>query len=680
MTNENSIYTQSAKTARTLRNIRATLSKDISDNSYKYKNIEEKNIDKITTDILKMHGLDESNFDFVGNIENTVNSHILNNISIDANANKAEKTVEYVVHEVCQPVEKAIGYDMLYRQMKKDWGKDDAKKLSKLMYNYALAISDSTRILKPYCYSLDAREIVLKGRNFGQLPSKPAKYLSSYIAALNETVHQISNHLAGAVAIGTFFFDSARVLMYTDNYGDGFKLEDIKNENKIRKYIENCFQQFVHSVNHLSRSGSESPFTNVSVFDKYKLRTLLLRENLLNYYPEIEKITKNNNEEYNINYIIDYIYELQKIFIEFFDKGDVLNGGIMYRFPVVTVNFSKSDDNTTLLDKEFLDYMTEKDIYRYNIFVSKGTKLASCCRLINNVDTMQEYAAQSNSFGGVGISLGSHRVLTINFNRIALEAKTKEEYFKILEERISDSAKILRSHKNLIQVLADKGLQFFISNGWIKMDKLFSTFGILGLVEANELAKEKYNLDEEYDLIKESLEFLNKRMIEESKKYDLIGNIEQIPAETMAVRLCDVDKMLFGEDLVPYKLYANQFIPLWQDATMWEKLEADGKYNSLITGGGIVHAQISEKVTQEQAKRIIKFATLCGCEHFALNAIYTKCDNNHSSFGNYTTCPVCGSNNLKHFTRVVGFFTEVENWNPVRREWEFPRRKMTKIK
>ena len=45
----------------------------------------------------------------------------------------------------------------------------------------------------------------------------------------------------------------------------------------------------------------------------------------MNYYPEIEKITKNNNEEYNINYIIDYIYELQKIFIEFFDKGDVLN-------------------------------------------------------------------------------------------------------------------------------------------------------------------------------------------------------------------------------------------------------------------------------------------------------------------------------------------------------------------
>ena len=29
---------------------------------------------------------------------------------------------------------------------------------------------------------------------------------------------------------------------------------------------------------------------------------------------------------------------------------------------------------------------------------------------------------------------------------------------------------------------------------------------------------------------------------------------------------------------------------------------------------------------------------------------------------------------MKHYTRVVGFFTEVENWAPERRVWEFPNR------
>ena len=51
----------------------------------------------------------------------------------------------------------------------------------------------------------------------------------------------------------------------------------------------------------------------------------------------------------------EYVFELQKIFIDFFDKGDPMNGGINYRFPVVTVNFSKHRNEETgkdELDKE----------------------------------------------------------------------------------------------------------------------------------------------------------------------------------------------------------------------------------------------------------------------------------------------------------------------------------------
>ena len=81
----------------------------------------------------------------------------------------------------------------------------------------------------------------------------------------------------------------------------------------------------------------------------------------------------------DIEYVIDYIMELQKIFVEFFDKGDVLSEGMPYRFPVVTCNFSKDEKEAEVLDEEFLDYMVDKDIYRYNIFTSTGTKVASCC-------------------------------------------------------------------------------------------------------------------------------------------------------------------------------------------------------------------------------------------------------------------------------------------------------------
>jgi len=619
-------------------------------------------------------------------------------------------------------------------------------------------------------------------------------------------------------------------------YKMDINLSELQTMKSVRKEIENQFQCFVHSVNHLSRSACESPFTNVSIFDRPKLKKLISEMDFMFQIP------KDDNANHSLNYIIDYVMELQKIFIEFFDKGDPTKNGMPYRFPVCTTNISieKNDkEEYEILDKEFLDYICSRDIYRYNIFVSESQKTASCCfhpsqkitiknkegnirvltfkELVDNIknisdlkiyhmgdwkkfekvkvkydkpfykittefnhelivtedhlhpiydpksntfkkgvktidlDTshylkccvvkptddedikivhdclgmvmtikiksieeykndigyaycvniindepyftltngiithncrllsdseMMELASQSNSFGGSSISIGSHRVCTINFMRVAMESKSEEEFFKILDERIESTAKILNAHKELIKDLKNKGLQQFISNGWINFTRLFSTFGILGIYEASKLFKQKFGNHRDAEGL--MLKFMNDKVEEYSKKYGIIGNIEQIPGESFAVRLAKADKLIYGEVNIPYKLYANQFIPLWEDATIWEKLKADGKYNRLITGGGIVHATIGEKVTATQAKQIIEYAVKCGCEHFALNAIYSECENKHVHFGDIQVCPTCNGQIVEKRTRVVGFFTPVSSWNPIRREWEFPRR--TKVR
>jgi anaerobic ribonucleoside-triphosphate reductase len=294
------------------------------------------------------------------------------------------------------------------------------------------------------------------------------------------------------------------------------------------------------------------------------------------------------------------------------------------------------------------------------------------CRLINDTNLI-EYAAQSNSFGGAGISIGSHRVCTVNFNRVFLETNSVEEFYVKLEERIETTAKILKAHKLLIIKLEKQGLQPFITNKWINLDRMFSTFGILGIYEAVEGLKSKYNI--EHDITKDILIFFNAKVAEYSKKYKITGNIEQIPGESFAVRLANADKLLYGEEKVPYVLYANQFVPLWNnDKTIWEKMSLDGQYNQLITGGGIVHCTIGEKVTPKQAEKIIKFSINSGCEHFALNAIYNECKQKHVTMGDFQKCPICGDEIVEKLTRVVGFFTNVSSWQKERREWEFPRR------
>ena len=673
-----------AGTTRTIKNIREVLSKSI---KKKYKIKDKDTLTNIVNGLLKIHGIGESNFDFVNSFSQFMTEK-LNDVSIDDNSNKNEKSIKGLLKDCELSIDKIIGYDTLYRTMKELYGQDEAKRLSGEMYDYSLGLADSSNILIPYCWALDASKLVTVGRDFGVLPSKPSKRVGSYVAALCETIHQMSSHLAGAIAIGSFFMDVAHLLIYKERVS----LEDLTNDKKTRKRICNEFQQFVHSVNHLSRNGIESPFTNVSVFDKEKLMGLIDDDNYGWYFPKNVKVCVDNNMKgdiindeptYNVSkedykkFVVDYIFELQKIFVDFFDKGDPLNNGLQYRFPVTTVNLSKHLNEETGCyyvekDNELLNYISKKDIARYNIFTSSGTKVASCCRLINDTE-MMNMAGTVNSFGGSSISLGSHRVVTVNFVRLAYECSDYQDYLNRLFDRTESAAKILKAHRVLLMKLNNMGLQPFIKNGFINLKRMFSTFGMLGVVEAQDILKQRFNLTD--DLVSDILVKYNKYCKELGDKYSFIWNIEEIPGESFAVRLSNADKLIYGNPYNLAPLYSNQFVPLWKEATIYEKMSADGKYNQLLTGGGIVHIQINSDVTPTQAKSIINQAVSCGCEHFALNAVYTKCLDCGTVVKDKTKhCPKCSSKNIVNYTRVVGFFVPVSSWNKVRREWEFDRR------
>lgn len=547
-----------AETTRTIKNIREVLIKSL---KKKYKITDKEKLYAITNDLLKIHGLNEEKFDFIKSFSTFITEK-LNDVSIDDNSNKNEKSIKGLLKDCELSADKIIGYDMLYRTMKELYGQEEAKFLSGEMYDFSLGLADSSNILLPYCWSLDASKLVTSGRNFGVLPSKPSKSVASYISALCETIHQMASHLAGAIAVGSFFLDIAHLMIYKQR----ISLEDLKTDKKIRKQLENEFQQFVHSVNFLSRNGSESPFTNVSIFDKEKLHALIANDNYGWYFPKKFEVCFDNKLKgleivdeptYKIsdidfkNFVVDYIFEVQKVFIEFFDKGDPLNNGLQYRFPVTTINLSKHKDEKTgkyfiEKDNELLNYIVKKDIARYNIFTSEGTKVCSCCRLINDTE-MMGMASSVNSFGGSSISLGSHRVVTVNLARIAYEATSYTDYLKRLHERTESAAKILKAHRVLLKKLNDMGMHPFLKNYWINLSRMFSTFGMMGVVEAESILSEKFGKSD-FDYIGDILATYNAFCKEMGDKYGFIWNVEEIPGESYAVRLAEADRLLFFDD------------------------------------------------------------------------------------------------------------------------------------
>ena len=539
-----------AGTTRTRKNIIECLTKSLKS---KYGISDKEELKEKVNNIMELHGLGEENFDPLAIISKLTfgNLQTVNDISVDANANKTSTNFEGICAEAALPYKKLVGYDYLYQTLKELYGKSEAKKCCASMYDFSLALNDSTNICKPYCYCIDASKLVTEGRKFGLLHSGPAHRVSTYIATLGDTIREISFNIAGAVAIGTFFLDIANLAIYKER----ITLDDLRNDRKVRKAMANHMQQFIYTVNHYSRNAVESPFTNVSCFDREKLRGLIADDNYGWYFPKkaavIEDNELENSKEAFKEFVLDYIEELQEIYIDVFDQGDPLRNGLQFPFPVTTVNFATDKDENgnvhmSLKENRLEDYLSKKDISKYNIFSSSGTKVASCCRLLSDSD-MLELGAGVNSFGGSQVSLGSHRVVTIDFSRCAYEAESYDDFKKIVTERVEEMTKILKAHRILIHKLEKCGTQPWITNGWINMSHMFSTYGCVGYVEADQILKFKFN-HADFDYMKDFLVYFNsecKRMADIEK---MIWNIEAIPAEGMAPKLAKANKIIFADE------------------------------------------------------------------------------------------------------------------------------------
>lgn len=642
-----------AKAAITRKNITYKLKKHLKE---KY------NKEELTNSILKEQGIDPKRFNILANIENFMLEKIADT-SVDPNSNKNEVNSEAIIQEAFNPIRKLYGADILYREMKSMYGKEEADKLSMLMYDYSLYLADSTKVERVYCWAMSTNFLVQEGRDFGVAPSTPARRLDSYIGAVCEMLHQLSNHTAGAIALSTLFIDCTSILMsYKGILGEPISYEDMCNDSVIRKRVENEMQSLIYSLNFLSRSGCEPPFSNVTLSDDIKLAKMAE-----DYQYQF---VKPDGSEFSIDEIVKYTLEVQKLYVKVFNAGNLSQGGMQFRFPVTTCAFTKLSNGEVAETSWFRWMLDNADMTRYNIFISEGDKQCSCCRLINDGELLKQ-GSQISSLGNVTVSMGSIRVVTVNFMRPALMASNIEEFWKIFDENIHSTAKILKAHRSLIQRLTDAGLQPFM-NKIFSMDRLFSTFGCAGIVECAETLKKKFNL--EGDVMRDLLSFFKEKSNTYSRELNFPNNSEFVPGETLCWKLSKVDALIFGKENQPYMMYSNQFVPLWKKASIYERLEEAGAYDLLFSGGAITHAQINEKISKKQAEHIIKFAAKCNNQHFAINTIMTYCVNNHYTQGKHDKCPECGGDVKDYYTRIVGYFIPISAANKVRREWEFPRR------
>lgn len=608
--------------------------------SEKYLNGYSKDFKKLYFDtnpgILKVEGISHEHLDIETMADRYFHQHTAD-MSVDDNANVNEsKSYGNYISEVTKGWLKLQGYYNLYEVLAEKFDKERSNEILRAIWEGDIYMHDSTAIQVPYCWAYSTYFLIEKGNYWGQLQSLPPHRRRSFIDQVKEVTIEIAQEIAGAVAIGDLFV----------HYSYFVKKEGIDISNPYhRKDIENDFQSLLHTLNKKLRPSHQSPFSNLSIFDR----------------PNLEHIFGDLRYPDGSTPDFDIVEEVQKIFCDWFSKGDPVSG-LPYRFPVVTLNL-RTDENRNILDKKALDYFSKINLEKgcFNIFISSGNKIASCCRLINDLEF-----GGCDSFGNGGVSLGSHRVVTLNLARLGHLASDEEDFFKKLDDMLERSKEILVAHRALIARRAKQGFLRFFRYDIMHLSRLFSTFGINGVYECLEELGQSMQTPKGRALAHKILTHIKKYSYECSVKYGHFFNVEQVPAESLAVKFALKDALMHDMN---YPLYSNQFIPLWVDYDIVDRVKLDGEFSKTLTGGGISHLNVGEKLTSsDQMKKLIEYAVSSGCEHFAINYNFCKCADGHISIaGPSEVCPICAKPIVEQYTRVIGYFTPVSSWNKGRR-------------
>jgi ribonucleoside-triphosphate reductase len=106
--------------------------------------------------------------------------------------------------------------------------------------------------------------------------------------------------------------------------------------------------------------------------------------------------------------------------------------------------------------------------------------------------------------------------------------------------------------------------------------------------------------------------------------------------------------------------YVGAKIPLGK------KIDIEHKFFPILSGGNIFHAWIGESSSDPEAlykltQRICRNSQI---GYFSYTKDLTVCSNCQSTgAGMLNGCPTCGSTNVRHWSRITGYYTDVTGWN-----------------
>lgn len=612
--------------------------------------------EKYGEDLEILNGIHNSQMNFSDFIDAFVDKNVAD-VTIDANANASNKDIASFRTEKGKAIDKVIAANKIFYEIKKKYGLKTAKEWLETEYTGGFYLHDfpSTTYV-PYCYAYDLGRLAREGLFFlKNYNSQPPKHLTTFIDDVIEFISFMSNRSSGAVGIPnilvwTYYF-------WKKDCESGFII------NNPDYYVRQSFQKLIYRLNQPFMRIDQSAFVNVSIFDR-------------EYYEALFGGLEFPDGSFAIDYVDEFI-EHQKVFMEVVSKIRQEN---MFTFPVLTYSLLYKDGK--FVDEEFARWCSDHNCKwnDSNFFVSGDvTTLSNCCRLLSDTSKLKGFI---NSIGGTALSIGSVKVNTINLVHIFYELGeevSEKKYLNLLKKRTTLCCKVLDRVRHIIGRNIEKNLLPNYCDGGIEMDKQYCTVGILGLYETMEKFgyintdefSNKFYTEDGMDFAGKIFDVLNETKNNFTDEYSF--NIESVPAEQAAVKLCAKDNILF--DVHDNFIYSNQWIPLTEKCTINEKVRTSAILDNKCSGGAIAHINIDNNFPNtDMAWDMLNYIASQGVIYFCYNTKINVCKNHHG-FVDADICPECGEKACDTYQRVVGFLTPSKSYSKERfkefsaREW-----------
>jgi len=289
------------------------------------------------------------------------------------------------------------------------------------------------------------------------------------------------------------------------------------------------------------------------------------------------------------------------------------------------------------------------------------------------------------------VTIGSLQSVSLNLPRYAYLSRDESSYFKILDEKMELSARILRKKWGIMEKRLETG-HLPLCSGKIKGKPIFNindqnlSIGFTGLNEAVKSIT-GYELHEDktsYELGKKILSYMVAKcntMTERDRKY---YSLWEQPAESTSGRLARLDLKHFPKKAIPQSsgnsAYYTNSDHLRYDASipLSERIKKQGDFHPIVNGGVITHIWLGEQTPDihglwELTKNICLNTNTA---YFAYTIDFIYCPACQKMFkGSEFSCPKCKSEHVKVYSRVTGYYSEVNRYNPGKKaEWKARKR------